>query len=66
LMCVADWIYTDGGRSTEKGLNLRLYSVHELVGLLERAGFTLKALYGDREKVIPTRQHRMSVAVAGK
>ena len=62
----AEWIYMRKESVARKRLSLRLYSVHELVALLERAGFKLDALFGDRVNRTPTWHDRMTVALVRK
>lgn len=59
----AEWTYTDGDQSTKKNLSLRVYSVHELVGLLAEAGFKQEKLFGDRQEGTPTWRHRMNAVL---
>jgi SAM-dependent methyltransferase len=60
----AEWTYTNGGRITKKNLSLRVYSVHELLGLLAEAGFRQKKVFGDRQEGTPTWRHRMNAVLA--
>jgi hypothetical protein len=63
---VSQWTFIDGGHEVKKNFSLRLYSPHELVCLLERAGFRLSALFGDRQARTPTWEHRMTAVLARK
>jgi 2-polyprenyl-3-methyl-5-hydroxy-6-metoxy-1,4-benzoquinol methylase len=62
----AEWIYLRKESVARRRLSLRLYSVHELVAVLERAGFTLDALFGDRVNRTPTWHDRMTAALVRK
>ncbi len=62
----SEWTYTNGGRAVTKNLSLRVYSPHELVDLLGRAGFRLNALFGDKQARTPTWEHRMTAVLARK
>lgn len=55
----SDWAYIGDGGVERREVSIRVYSAHELVELLERSGFTVSALFGDRKNVMPTPEHRM-------
>jgi SAM-dependent methyltransferase len=59
----SEWIHTDGSETSRKHLSLRVYSVHELVGLLADAGFKMEKIFGDRQEGTPTWRHRMNAAL---
>lgn len=61
-----EWTHVRGAEVTKKEMSLRVYSVHELVGLLETAGFRMVKLYGGREERTPTWRDRMSAVLAVK
>jgi hypothetical protein len=61
-----EWTYVKGAAVTKKEMSLRVYSVHELVSLLETAGFRIGKLYGSREERTPTWRDRMSAVLAVK
>lgn len=63
---VSEWTFMEGGQAVKKSFGLRLYSPHELVDLLEKAGFRLNALFGDRQARTPTWEHRMTAVLARK
>lgn len=56
---VSEWTYVRGAEVARRKIDLRIYSVHELTGLLERAGFKVAALFGDRKNVMPMPEHRI-------
>jgi SAM-dependent methyltransferase len=55
----SEWVYVGKGDAERKEISIRVYSPHELVELLERSGFKVSALFGDRKNVMPTPEHRM-------
>ncbi len=55
----SDWAYVGNGGVERRAISIRVFSAHELMELLERAGFTVSALFGDRKNVMPTPDHRM-------
>jgi len=55
----SEWVYVGKDEVERKETNLRVYSLHELLEMLERAGFTVAALFGDQENVMPMPEHRM-------
>jgi SAM-dependent methyltransferase len=59
-----DWTYVLDGAVIHKNISLRVYSVHELVARMEKAGFRVLKLYGDREERSPTLRDRMTAIVA--
>lgn len=64
----SEWVFVDKrNREIErKTITLRIYSLHELLDVLERAGFAAAAIFGDRENVMPTPEHRMLNILAEK
>jgi len=62
----SEWVYVGKGEVRRKETNLRVYSLHELVEMLGRAGFTVAALFGDQENVMPMPEHRMLSILAQK
>ena len=47
-------------------MTLRIYSLHELLDVLGRAGFEAAAIFGDKENVMPMPDHRMISVLARK
>jgi SAM-dependent methyltransferase len=62
----SEWVYVGKDEVHRTETNLRVYSLHELLEMLERAGFTVAALFGDQENVMPTPEHRMLSILANK
>jgi SAM-dependent methyltransferase len=67
----SEWVYIkknggDGPGVVRKTVSLRVYSPHELLSLLEAGGFTVGAVFGDRQEVMPTPDHRMLSVLAYK
>ena len=62
----SEWVCVSDGKVERKHTNLRVYSLHELLEMLERAGFTVEAAFGDKENVMPMPEHRMLGVLARK
>jgi SAM-dependent methyltransferase len=62
----SEWVYVDRGEIKRREISLRVYSPHELAELIERAGFEIAGLFGDRKNVVPTPEHRMLGILAYK
>jgi SAM-dependent methyltransferase len=63
---IGEWTYVGAQGKIQRYMNLRIYSVHELAGLLMGAGFRLEAFFGSREQGTPTHEHRMTAVLAAK
>jgi SAM-dependent methyltransferase len=55
----SEWIHVGADDVERRNISLRVYSLHELTGLLERAGFRIGAAFGDRKNLMPTPEQRM-------
>jgi SAM-dependent methyltransferase len=64
----SEWIFVrkKGNEIERKVINLRIYSLHELLDVLERAGFEAAGIFGDQKNVMPTPDHRMLSILAVK
>ena len=62
----SEWVCIGEGEVARRETNLRVYSLHELLEMLERAGFGITAAFGDQENVMPTPEHRMLSILAHK
>ncbi len=64
----SEWVFVGKGSGgvERKNITLRIYSLHELLGLMESAGFAVAAVFGDRDNLMPTPDHRMLGILAWK
>ncbi len=62
----SDWVYVGKNEVERKEIDLRVYSLHELVEMLGQAGFGVVAMFGDKDNVMPTPEHRMLSLLACK
>lgn len=64
----SDWLFVHKDRNEieRKAITLRIYSLHELLDVLGRAGFEAAAIFGDKENVMPMPDHRMISIMARK
>ena len=62
----SEWVFVGKNGVERRTISLRVYSPHELMELLERAGFEIGAAFGDKKNVMPTPDRRMLSILAYK
>jgi SAM-dependent methyltransferase len=64
----SEWLFVHKGENKveRKQITLRVYSLHELMDVIDRAGMEPVAVFGDRENVMPAPDHRMLEVMAQK
>jgi SAM-dependent methyltransferase len=62
----AEWLLVDDGRKGEKTIDLRVYSIHEILDLLVRSGFEVNTVFSGRKPGMPSRYDRMNTVLLRK
>jgi len=63
---VSTWTYLKGKQKTEREVKLRMYSLHEMIGMFERNGLKFLEAWGNKEKEPLTWNHHRMLILARK
>lgn len=61
-----EWTFVGGGKTKTRSMRLRMYSLHEMICLLERNGLVFKEAWGNMEKEPLTWDHHRLIVLAVK
>jgi SAM-dependent methyltransferase len=63
---VSTWTYLKGGKKTEREVRLRMYSLHEMIAMLDRASLVFTDAWGNTQKEPLTWEHNRMIVLARK
>ena len=63
---VSTWTYLAGEQKTVRDVRIRMYSLHEMIAMLERNGFDFIEAWGNKEKEPLTWEHHRIIILARK
>jgi SAM-dependent methyltransferase len=60
------WTFISRGKTISSDMRLRMYSLHEMIGMLKRNGLRFQEAWGNRDKEALTWHHHRMIVVARK